>query len=254
LQQYNYQLQQYQYQQQLNQYNSQQGYAPQPPQPQPIQPQQCTPSSGNQCQLQLQQPPPAANCSAGSWQPVMSGACVSNWQCIPNTALQAQLSCQPQVADVGMTLAISYSCSAGIASGNGFTVTTQPAGSATTTVGTPPAGANTATYSLTCTNQGQTVGAQCSVQISRSSIILVANPKTVQSGVTSQLGWITTGMQSCVISSPDQSDFTSRNAYNTSPNGTAVTSPITSTSTFLLHCLTTGGISKDATTTVSVGN
>src|SRR5674476_336580 len=122
--------------------------------------------------------------------------------------LTATLSCQPQTADVGMSLAISYSCSAGIASGTGWTVTTQPSGSATTTVAAPPKGTNTATYSLTCTNvvysstaNAQTAGAQCSVQVNTPSIVLVANPKTVQSGATSQIGWVTSGMQSCVISS-----------------------------------------------------
>ncbi|OGG52384.1 hypothetical protein A2851_05025 [Candidatus Kaiserbacteria bacterium RIFCSPHIGHO2_01_FULL_53_29] len=366
LQQYNFQLQQYQYQQQqqqqqqqyqqqLNQYYAQQGYAPQAPVQQqqitapPQQPQQCTPSTGNQCQLQLQQTPPAANCSVGQWQPVMNGQCVTNWQCVPNPTntnftanptsgpapltvtftgmvpvpstidfgdgtnfvgsgcgaatcppanltkthtyaaagpyqvqltsngnvissititvtsgtatstpptpplvpLRAELSCQPQLADVGMMVAFAYSCSVGTSKGSGFDTAGAQSGVASTTIGSPPAGANTATYALTCTDQGRTAGAQCSVQVNKPSTILVANPKTVASGKTALLGWVTTGMQSCVISSPDQADFTAANSYNTSVSGTAVTSPVFSQATFLLHCQTLAGGTKDATVVVT---
>lgn len=255
LQQYNYQLQQYNYQQQLDQYNrnnygGQSSYASQ--QPPPVQPRPCTPGTGGQCSAQPPRPD-TASCTVGSWQPVYSGACVTNWKCAgPNGAPIAQISCQPEVADAGMTLAIAYSCSSGTASSSAFTVTTQPAGSATTTVASPPAGTNTATYTLTCTDEGKTSGAQCSVQVGKPSIILVGNPKTVALNGISLLGWITSGMESCVISSPDQADFTARNSYNTSPNGAATTSPISSQASFLLHCVTLAGGTKDATTTISV--
>ncbi len=249
LQQYNYQLQQYNYQIQLNAYYG--GSAPTPPAP--VAPSPCVPASSNQCTSQPQQPD-ASSCSVGSWRATYSGACIVGWQCIPSSAgaPTASLSCEPKVADVGMTLAISYSCSSGVASSTSFTVTTQPSGSATTTVKTPPAGTNTATYTLSCTDQGKTSGAECSVQVGRPSIILVANPKTVASNGISLLGWLTTGMQACTISSPDQADFTTRNAPNTSVNGTATSSPITGATRFLLHCETISGSTKDATTTVTV--
>jgi len=171
-----------------------------------------------------------------------------NWQC---SNLGAQLSCSPQTADVGMTLAITYSCAQGTATGQGFTASST-SGTATTTVAAPPSGTNTATYGLTCTSGNQTSGAQCSVQINQPSIVLVANPATVPSGETSQLGWVTTGMQSCVISSPQDAAFTAQNASNTSVNGTATTLAASSTTSYLLHCETLSGGTKDATTTVTV--
>ncbi len=257
LQQYNYQLQQAQYQQQMNQYYAERngGIAP-PTQPLPAQPTPCTPSTGNQCQSQPQQPAPSA-CAAGAWRATYNGACITGWQCISTEGPKASLSCEPQTADVGQTLAITYGCSSGIASSSSFKVTTQPGGSATTTVANPPAGTNTATYTLACTDNGKTTGAQCSVQVSRVNIILVANPKTVPAGDTSLLSWLTTGMQSCIISSPDQADFTARNSSNTSVVGAATTSAITtatSTVLFQLDCKTTSGADKQATTSVSIAS
>ncbi len=252
LQQYNYQLQQQQYQQQMNQlYAERNGGSAPPTQPPPAQPTPCTPSTGNQCREQPQQPPAGA-CSAGSWRATYSGVCVTGWQCISTEGPKAELSCEPKVADVGMTLAITYGCSSGTASSTSFKVTTQPGGSATTTIVAPPAGTNTATYTLACTDNGKTTGAQCSVQVSRTNIILVANPKTVPANGTSLLSWLTTGMQSCIISSPDQADFTARNSSNTSVTGAATTSAIASSARFLLHCETLSGATKDATTTIQV--
>ncbi len=248
LQQYNFQLQQQQYQQ----YQSQQyggGYNA-PVAPLPAQPAACTPSTGNQCQNQPPQPPASA-CS-GNWRAQYNGACITNWICDATNAPTATISCEPKVADVGMTLAITYSCSSGLATSSSFKVTTQPAGSATTTIKNPPAGTNTATYTLACTDNGKTAGDQCSIQVSRPSIILVANPKTVQSGGISLLSWLTSGMESCVISSPDQADFPARNAAYTSVNGAATSSAVTASTRFLLHCETVAGGIKDATTTVQV--
>ena len=252
LQQYNYQLQQQQYQQQLNQYYAERnGGVPPPTQPPPVQPTPCTPSTGSQCKAQPQQPPASA-CSAGAWRATYSGACISGWQCISTEGPKAELSCEPEVADVGATLAITYGCSSGVASSSSFTVTTQPGGSATTTVKAPPRGTNTATYTLACTDNAKTTGAQCSVQVNKPSIILVANPKTVPANGTSLLSWLTTGMDSCVISSPDQADFTLRNSSNTSVTGAATTSPVTGSAGFLLHCETLAGGIRDATTTIQV--
>lgn len=242
MQQYNYQLQQYNYQQQLNSYygNSTAPIAP-------TMPSACTPSTQQQCSLQPQQPA-ASGCSGGSWQPVYSGNCIVNWQC---TNLGAEISCQPQTADVGMQIAISYSCAQGTASGSGFTASGQ-SGTTTATVAQPPAGANTATYGLTCSMGSATSGAQCSVQVVQPSIVLVANPAMISSGGTSLLGWITTGMQSCVVSSPNDAAFTAQNASNTSANGTAQTLAATTTKNYLLSCQTLSGGTRAASTTVSV--
>ena len=252
LQQYNYQMQQQQYQQQVNQfYAERNGTTPPPVQPLPPQPSACTPSTGSQCREQPQQP--AASSCTGGWRPVYNGSCITNWNC-PNTgdAPTATLSCEPDLADVGQTLALTYNCSSGIASSSAFKVTTQPGGSATTTVKAPPQGTNTATYTLACTDNGKTTGAQCSVKVNRPNIFLVTNPRTVAPGEISLISWLTTGMDSCIISSPDQPDFTLRNSSNTSVTGAATTSPITSSAMFQLDCITKGGIDRQATTTVSV--
>src|SRR3989344_6055523 len=255
LQQYNYQLQQAQYQQQMNQYYAERnGTTPQPTQPLPAQPTPCTPSTGSQCKAQPQQPPASA-CSAGAWRATYQGACITGWQCISTEGPKAELVCEPKVADVGATLAITYGCSSGVASSSSFAVTTQPGGSATTTVKAPPQGTNTATYTLACTDNGKTTGAQCSIQVARANIILVANPKTVPANGTSLISWLTTGMQSCIVSSSDQSDFTARNSSNTSVVGAATTSAITtatSTVKFQLDCKTLAGTDKQATTSVSI--
>src|SRR3989344_1449333 len=262
LQQYNYQLQQQQYQKQLGQYYADSnGITPPPDLPFTQQPTPCSPSVGNQCRGQIPQPNPN-NCTVGYWQAAYSGACITGWQCIPRTgtttAPVATLSCEPEVADVGMPIAITYGCSSGTATSSSFLVTTQPGGSAIATVANPPAGTNTATYSLACVDQGKTSGAQCSVQVSRPTIILVANPSTVTASSTSAtssislISWLTTGMDSCVISSPDMPGFTLQNMSNTSMNGAATTSPLTSAARVHLDCLTAAGSVRGATTTVHV--
>lgn len=168
------------------------------------------------------------------------------------TAPTATISCQPQLADVGMTVAISYSCSAGVSVGRGFDTGGAQSGSATKVIEIPPANATAANFGVTCSNQGLTGSTQCTIQVNKPSIVLVANPKAVQSGKESLIGWVTAGMQSCVVSSPEQADFTSRNAGNTSVSGLATTSPITAATNILLRCQTLGGGTREATTTVSV--
>ncbi len=250
--QYNFQLQQYQYQQNVAQYQSQlNGGLGAPTPPMPVQPTPCTPSTGNQCTANAPTPNPA-NCTTG-WQPVYSGACITNWTCPsgPSTPT-ATLACDTDLADVGQTIGFTYSCSSGLATSTSFKVTTQPDGTATTTVKNPPAGTNTATYTLACTDNGRTGGANCSVQINRPSIILVANPKTVAASSTSQISWLTTGMDSCVISSPDLPGFTDLNSSNTSVTGTATTPPLTSAARFTLDCTTLAGGTRSASTTVHI--
>jgi hypothetical protein len=152
-----------------------------------------------------------------------------------------------------MSIAIAYSCTNATAStGSGFDTAGATSGSTTTVLANPPAGANTANFGITCTNQSLIGRAQCSVQIGRPSIVLVANPRIVASGASSTIGWITSGMSTCVVSSPDLPAFTTTNASNTSVNGMAITPPITANAGILLHCVTVGGSTRDATTTVLV--
>lgn len=260
LQQYQYQQQQYQYQMQLYQQQEQLArfngnyVAPLPPTP-PAQP--CyNRNAASQCTSQQPPQPDASQCSVGSWKPLYSGSCIANWQCVPTSGNgqkpTAQLSCNPQVADVGTPLAIAYSCSNATQSqGSGFDTGGQVSGTTTTTIAAPPQGANTATYGLTCANGALTSSAQCSVQISNPSIVLVANPQTVKSGDTTSIGWVTSGMQACTISSPEQPSFSANNVNNTSVNSMASSSPITEQTDFVLDCETLGGGERTATTTVT---
>ncbi|MEK7092888.1 MAG: hypothetical protein AAB927_00215, partial [Patescibacteria group bacterium] len=254
MQQYNYQLQQFNYQQQLSYMNGMPAPIP------PTAPQPCTPNSNsNSCASAPAQPSPAG-CPNGTWRPITTQQgngyqCTSGWQCVPGggTVPTAQISCSPKVADVGMTVTIAYGCGNATGStGQGFDTNNQLSGSTTTVITAPPAGATGANFELNCTNQGASRRAQCTVQIGRPTIVLVANPKVVDPGKASTIGWITSGMQSCVVSSPEDGAFTAENATNTSVNGMASTSPLTSPIHILLHCVTIGGGTRDATTTVSV--
>ncbi|MDP3645634.1 MAG: hypothetical protein Q8R25_00920 [bacterium] len=246
------------------------GYTQQQPPPPPPQqpPQPCyNNQSPQQCSYSPQQPNQSA-CTSGSWKPTTSGnGCVSGWQCVPSgangtgggtagTQPAAAISCQPKIADVGMTLAISFSCSNATGSkGSGFDTGNALSGSATTTIQKPPAGTNTATYTLTCSNGSVAAGAQCAIQIGKPNIVFVPNPPKVHSGESSTLGWITSGMLACVVSSPDRSDFTAQNAGTTNPNGVATASNITANTRFFLNCQTAGGGTANASTTVLlIGN
>ncbi len=267
LQQYNYQMQQYQYQQS----NGGGGYQVVSTNPltivptgggatiaPPVAPVACTPtSSSNTCAAAPAQP--ASGCPAGTTiRPVTSqgsngATCTTGWQCAASNATTptAQLSCQPQVADVGMMLTISYGCTNATGStGSGFNSLGATSGSTTTVLTAPPTGVNKATFGITCINQNLSGQASCDVQVSKPSIVLVANPKVVATSTASTVGWVTSGMSSCVISSPQQADFTATNAGNTSVNGMATTSPITQDTDILLHCVTLGGGTRDATTTI----
>ena len=117
---------------------------------------------------------------------------------------------------------------------------------------TPPSGTNTANLGLTCTNSGQVASAQCSIQINQPAIDLVADPQAVPSGATATIGWVTAGMQSCVVSSPQDQTFTQANAGDKNVNGVAQTDAITQSTEFLLTCQTLGGEAKSASTTVTV--
>ena len=209
-------------------------------------------------------PPSTPQCATGATAQPISGSgngCVTSYQCVPtagSTFAQTptpQISCSPQIADVGTSVAISYSCAnATGSSGAGFTTNNQTSGSTSTVITAPPSGTNTANFGLTCTNGSQAAGAQCSVQINQPAIVLVANPQTVPSGQPSSIGWVTAGMQSCVISSPQDATFTASNASNQSINGVAQTDAITQSTEFDLTCTTLGGQTKGASTILVVGS
>ncbi|MBI2612958.1 hypothetical protein HYW59_04105 [Candidatus Kaiserbacteria bacterium] len=214
------------------------------------------PQQGQGCQQAPAQPDPSG-CQSGSWRPTYTGACVSSWQCVPTgsggtSQITAALSCQPQIADVGMTIAITYSCSSGTSEGSGFDTGGAQTGSTTVTIANPPVNANVATYALKCTEGSVSATKQCNVQIAKPAIVLVANPKAVQSGKTSAIGWVTSGMQACVISSPDLPTFTEQQKNTTNVNGTVTTPALTSGATFVLKCTTLGGGTKEASTVVTI--
>lgn len=226
LQQYQYQMQQYQYQQQLQQYYGQTSALP----PQmPVAPQQCRPGTNPN----PTNPTNPTNPVTG--QPV------------------ATISCQPTVADVGMSVAITYGCTNSTSSvGNGFSTDGALSGATSTIIANPPQGASGKNFQITCINQGAVAREECTVQIARPTIVLVANPQNVRSGDTSGVGWVTSGMQACSVSSPDMADFTSRNVNNTSVNGMATTSALTKSVNIVLRCTTVAGGTRTATTTIGV--
>ncbi|MBI4093473.1 hypothetical protein HY417_00765 [Candidatus Kaiserbacteria bacterium] len=228
-------------------------------------PSQCAPppQQNQNCQPAPAQPTPS-NCQNGTWKPTYTGACVTGWQCVPGSGtptptpgvtpapITALLTCQPQIVDVGMTVFLTYSCSAGTSEGGGFQTGGAQTGSSTATISNPPAGTNVATFGLKCTEGGISATKQCSVQVARPAIVLVANPKQIPSGRTSAIGWVTSGMRSCVISSTNLQSFTEQHKYSTNVNGAVVTPPLTQSSDFVLKCETLGGGTRAATTTVTV--
>lgn len=166
---------------------------------------------------------------------------------------KAEISCRPQEADVGMSIAVSYACrNSATSGGSGFSTNNQLSGSATPTVEAPTLGSDSVIYGLTCSKDGKTDSAQCVVKINSTSMVLIVNPKDVASGEEANIGWITSGMESCTISSPTLSSFTSNNAGNTSPSGVAKTSSLVEDTTFVLTCTTKSGGTKTAETTVNV--
>lgn len=166
---------------------------------------------------------------------------------------KAQISCQPKIADVGMQVAISYACqNSNTSKGEGFSTDNQLSGSATAQVASPSVGSTSVTYGITCSKEGQTDSAQCTVNVNKPSIVLVANPKNIAPSATSNIGWVTGAMESCVISSPTLAQFTSENKNNTSASGVAKTPPLTQNTKFVLTCTTKAGGTKTAETTVEV--
>ncbi len=214
-----------------------------------------TNGSGTQCPA-LSAQPSGASCPNGTWRQMTtagtSGLVCPVWQCVPTAAVTptAEISCQPKVADEGMSIAIAWSCENATGStGGGFSSNNAVSGSATALVD-PPGTETGANYAIRCTNQSLSASASCSVQIAKPKITLTAKPKIVTKGATSTVGWVTTGMQSCVVSSPEMNDFTEKNATRKSVNAVVVTPPITSDVNVVLDCVTLGGASKSATTSI----
>lgn len=250
MQQYNTQLQQYNYQQQLNQLNG----LPQPVPPVAPQPCQQT-SDSNTCPAAPAQPscPAGTTATAKKTQSSSGAQCTTGWQCVAGAQPTAQISCQPQLADVGMNIAISFTCGNSTGSeGQGFDSANLTSGSSTPVITAPPDNARTANFGINCKKDTLAAAKQCSIQINRPSIVLLANPQAVALNASSTIGWVTTGMSTCVISSPTLADFTAENAANTSVNGGVVTPNLSTTTTMLLHCVTLAGGTRDATTTVEI--
>ncbi|MCE9541818.1 hypothetical protein K8R03_04675 [Candidatus Kaiserbacteria bacterium] len=221
---------------------------------------QCATSSQTQCPTPPVQPD-ASQCPNGAWQQQMTTiatgqSCLTGWKCVPGAQPMptASLSCSPAVIDIGMSVTMSYSCGNSVKSqGQNFSTLGALSGSTSTPILSLPQGATTADFGVACIDsQNRYATSTCSVQVARPNIVLAANPKTVASGGVSLIGWTTSGMSSCVVSSPDSSVFTSRNANATSTTGAATTTPVTADMRVVLTCTTLGGNTKRATTTVNV--
>ncbi len=251
-QQYNYQLQQYNYQ--LEQYNyqvrnnSSYGYTNTvvpPVAPQPCRPRYGTDGNGQCPQLPAQ--PSAATCPTGTWRQMTAsgaGMVCPVWQCVPNNATTptAQIACNPDVAEKGSRVTISYTCTNSQRStGLGFDTNGATAGATTVTLDDAPENAVGKNFAIKCEDGNVTAGAQCSVQLAKVSISLRAEPNPVKVGTSALIGWVTTGMKSCTVSSPDQEDFTARNASRTATAGIATTSPVVERSDFYVDCVTVTG-------------
>jgi hypothetical protein len=157
-----------------------------------------------------------------------------------------------------MTISLSYACAGGAtsASTTGFTIPSDSlSGTASAIVQKPTLG-NTVTYGLTCKKGATTASAQCSVRTAGTSIVLIATPEKIQKSETDELkrkstvGWVTTGMQSCVISSADLPSWSDSQASITSVAGAVTTPVIDADTTFKLTCQTLGG--TEASSTVKV--
>lgn len=222
---------------------------------------QCIPSYAVQCGQQPAQPDPST-CPNGTIRAVYGGAnnsCITSWSCSPTTtnpttptAPTATISCNPNTVDIGGTTTIAYSCSSGTPTPTGFSLAST--GSSTVvTITDLPAGVNSQSFSLKCVDGNtSSKSASCTVQVAKPSIIFTANPSTATSSIRSSLGWVTTGMRSCIVSSPDLPQFTSDNASITSPSGAVMTPLLSSTTRFTLQCSTIGGSSRSAQTSVVI--
>ena len=200
-----------------------------------------------------------SSCTIGTWQStsLAHNGCVTGWQCVPGSAgsggqPSATLSCQPQIADVGMTISFSYACSnATGSSGSGFNTQNALSGSTTTIIATPPAGANTASYGITCINGTQTASQQCSIQLNKPWISLVAIPSVVAKNGSSAIGWVTGGLKSCALSIMNAS-ATSSSPTAVDVSGVNTLFSIATTTSISLTCQTLSGGMSQATSSIII--
>lgn len=171
-------------------------------------------------------------------------------------SLSAELSCAPKRAEIGNTIAITFACrSAATTRGEGFETSGKLEGEATARVTSSEDSKNatSVTYTLICTDaNGKTATEKCVVQINKSSIVLVANPKEVSSGEASHIGWTTIGMNSCTLASKQLPAFTEEQKVNLKTSGVVKTPSLTQKTDFVLSCITKAGGTKAATTTVVI--
>lgn len=177
-------------------------------------------------------------------------------QCAADSAsgLKAELVCAPQTQEVGEPIAISWMCqNATNKRVDGFTVDESASvlsGTAQVTASTT-AGQSTMQFSLTCLKEGQTHQAQCSVEVVKPFIVLVATPSTVASGGSVRVGWVTGGMRN----TSDACSLTSEelpSVVHTATAGVVDIPNITQETTFTLTCTTRTGGPKTGEVTVSL--
>lgn len=231
------------------------GYGAYPP---PYQQPNNNPAPAPTLQCPQAPPQPSASACQGAWQqetlPGPNGQqCVSGWKCntTASASTTAQISCAPLVADEGMQVSISYTCAnASKSAGSNFSTNGALSGTASATLsGT----ATSSVYSVACTNdKNETATASCTVQVAKPAIVLITNPASVEAGKKSVIGWVTSGMQSCIVSSPDSSAFTTQNADKTATTGSAQTPPIAGSMRINLTCQTVGGGTRAASATVTL--
>lgn len=185
-----------------------------------------------------------------------SAACAPN----PNqsgAAPQATISCgERQQRDIGERVEITFSCAdSTLSTGSGFSTGGQLSGTAEVAIQRPPLGTDTVSYGLTCrAASGQTAANKCDIRINVPSIVIVATPRDIDANGNATLGWITSGMDSCVIGSPDPdlTAFNNENKGNTSVSGTVRTPSLDEDTKFVLTCTTKSGQTKSASVIVDV--
>ncbi|PIT91064.1 hypothetical protein COU17_02435 [Candidatus Kaiserbacteria bacterium CG10_big_fil_rev_8_21_14_0_10_49_17] len=153
----------------------------------------------------------------------------------PPPAPGATITCTPPELLAGGSLTVTWSCSnATSSSGNGFS--TGGALSGSTSVSADPE----ATYTVVCSNDTQSVQAQCDVDILNPQLNIDANPDRVRKGNTSSINWQALNVKSCTVDGPDFSA--------TGVSGAKQTGPIEVESTYRLICQTDLGAVIDSVT------
>lgn len=233
---------------------------------QPASSQQCQQQSGQGSGTNANQCSPSYFCTGNDLM-YRTNACASQLvqtcqygcsgvSCIPQGGTggnnSAQISCSPSTADPGSIIAISFACTNNATStGVGFDTNGASSGSAQAVTATSSTASN-ATYTLSCTAGGVTQSSSCTVTLNRPSIMVAATPRSVSSGGIASIGWVSTGMSSCGISSADLPDFTVANKDIHAVSGLATTTALYATSVIDVSCTTLGGGTRTASVTIEV--